>query len=444
MVSVILRSSKTPFQGRALAVSGATSIALRATSLAIGLASTVILARLLDPAGYGTYALALSITSLLAIPIQLGLPTLIVREASLCRHAIHLPIFKGLLRWSHRLVLSMSFVIGSILALVAWIYRERFDTHFLPTLLTALPLIVIAPLTAIRQGALTGLGHVVQAQLPELLLVPVSFCAAVLGLSHLFPNLLSPQVAMTTYVMCYVVSLLWGSVLLRRYSPANLKSVAATEHGRLWLKSVVPLSLVSGFSLVNSQLTLPILGYFTGNESVGLYRVAASGAALATVIGATIGGVVSPHIATLYESRDRNALQRLARYSAWACLAPALVALIVYASVGDRMLALVFGEAFRSAHAALVILTVGQVVNCATGIVHSLLNMTGLERQTLRGAVLGTTTGVVSALLLIPKFGLLGAAVATCVAVTVENLLLYAIVRDQLHITSSVFPVGRT
>jgi O-antigen/teichoic acid export membrane protein len=121
---------------------------------------------------------------------------------------------------------------------------------------------------------------------------------------------------------------------------------------------------------------------------------------------------------------------------------PALLALAAFTFEGKALLRLAFGEQFVGAAGALIILTIGQSVNCGTGIVHLLLNMTGHERDTLRGAMVGTATNVALALALIPHFGLTGAAIASCASVAAENLLLYMTVHSRLHIGSSVFSLG--
>jgi O-antigen/teichoic acid export membrane protein len=228
-------------------------------------------------------------------------------------------------------------------------------------------------------------------------------------------------------------------VLLSRELHPDLRSIEPSAPAKSWAKSILPLSLVSGFSVISSQLIIPIIGFLSNEENVGLYRVAASGAALTTVVGATIGGLVSPYIASYYGQRDFGKLQLLATYSAWACLAPALLALLAFSTAGETLLRITFGPQFTGAAGALIVLTIGQVINCATGIVHSLLIMTGHERDTLRGAIFGTVVNVVLAVGLVPRFGLLGAAVATATAVAAENVILYVAVQSRLHIGSSVF-----
>ncbi len=66
------------------------------------------------------------------------------------------------------------------------------------------------------------------------------------------------------------------------------------------------MALTSGFVLVSGHFSILLLGVLSTTEDVGLFRVAASGAAFATFVCASIGGLVSPHVAALYSRGDRD------------------------------------------------------------------------------------------------------------------------------------------
>ena len=82
-----------------------------------------------------------------------------------------------------------------------------------------------------------------------------------------------------------------------------------------------------------------------------------------------------------------------------------------------------FGPQFQSGAVALMILAVGQFIGTAVGSVGSLLSMTGHEPQLRWNVFIGAVLGVGLGVLLIPDYGLIGAAIATSVAVASKNLL---------------------
>ncbi len=107
--------------------SGVLTLMMRAFSLAAGLLISVALARTLGAEGYGTYTFAFSLAALLAVPIQLGLPTLAVREVALSVERNDLGRLRGFLRWSHRTILSLSAFIGVATIGIVWAMRARLD-----------------------------------------------------------------------------------------------------------------------------------------------------------------------------------------------------------------------------------------------------------------------------------------------------------------------------
>ena len=111
--------------------------------------------------------------------------------------------------------------------------------------------------------------------------------------------------------------------------------------------------------------------------------------------------------------------------------------LFVIIVVGGRFLLAAFGPGFEDAYIPLVILGAGQLVNALCGPVGLLLMMTGNERLTLAVLVGSVIVNLVLNVLLIPVWGLTGAAVSTGVSMALWNILLGMKVRCRLGIAST-------
>jgi O-antigen/teichoic acid export membrane protein len=83
----------------------------------------------------------------------------------------------------------------------------------------------------------------------------------------------------------------------------------------------------------------------------------------------------------------------------------------------------VFGGDFRAGGTALIILAFGQLVNVGTGTTSNLQAMAGYAKLTLLNSVLFLSMSIVFDLILIPPFGLVGAAIANSVSLIVVNVL---------------------
>jgi O-antigen/teichoic acid export membrane protein len=100
---------------------------------------------------------------------------------------------------------------------------------------------------------------------------------------------------------------------------------------------------------------------------------------------------------------------------------PAVVVLVLFS---ETILVFLFGSEFRQAGPVLTILCFRTGINAMAGPVGLMLNMLGHERETLRGVRLSLLANVVLAVVLVPSFGAIGAAVASTCATIVFNLLL--------------------
>jgi O-antigen/teichoic acid export membrane protein len=85
----------------------------------------------------------------------------------------------------------------------------------------------------------------------------------------------------------------------------------------------------------------------------------------------------------------------------------------------------------------LVILCVGQLVNATMGSVSAVLNMTGNERDAMRSVFISATVNVLLNLLLVPRWGAVGAAIATSTTLIVFNVMMWRLVRLRTGLDSS-------
>ncbi len=415
-------------------------LAVKGGSLTAGLAIAISLARLLGPSGYGVYAAAFALVSLAGVPMQLGLPTLVLRELTLYVHAGNWGLARGILSWAYRVILVLSVAAGAI-ALAAAMFAKHSGMAWAQTMTWAACLVPLVAWNRVRESALLGLKRIAWAQVPDQLVTPLAYLACLWGLALIMPGSVQPQNAMAAYVLCALAAFVFGSVLLVRFAPRELRRATPALQTAVWLRSVVPLSLVSGFGIVNGQIDLLILSGLSNSTNAGLYRVAFTTAAMTSIVGATIGNLMSSHYAESFARADHARLQRLVRYSAWAAFLPAAAVFVLLALFGTRLLSAAFGPGFADAQTAVVLLSAGQTVNCAAGVVQTLLNMTGHARDTLKGVVAGALTNVVLNILTVPHFGAVGAAAATSLGVVIENTVCCVFAWRRVHINTTVLPL---
>lgn len=434
MLGIMRRVAGKGLAGQ-LARGGVGSAAVRVASTLLGLVLVVILARLLGPEQYGVYAYVFALVSVLSIPAQFGLPKLVVRETAKAQVSEDWGRMRGIWRWATFavVVLTLVIVVGS--ALVAGLFAERFSGN-LATFAWGLLLLPLATLAHLRGAALQGLRHVVLGQLPEFILRPLLMVVLILAAAALSPAWRPDAAgAMRIHVISATIAFGVGAWMLYKMRPAQLRDNPSPvyEH-RSWLAAAWPLALVSSMQQINTYTDIVMLGFFVPAEDVGLYRVAVQGALLVIFGLQVVTMITSPYLARLHAQNDIKRLQRLITISARVAFAASLAITLVYLFFGDLIIELFFGEEYLRSYEPLLILSAGQVINGMFGPVGMLLSMTGHERDTAKVLSIAALTNVVLNLMLVPLYGMNGAALATALTLTFWNVMLWRYARLRLGI----------
>jgi O-antigen/teichoic acid export membrane protein len=126
-------------------------------------------------------------------------------------------------------------------------------------------------------------------------------------------------------------------------------------------------------------------------------------------------------IADLHDRGQRAELQQLVRVAARLIFAATLAFTLVVVALGREILDL-FGPEFRAGYIALLILCAGSLVNALAGPVGSLMTMTGQQSTAAVILAVNAAANLVLSAILIPRYGVEGAAVATAVTTAGWNL----------------------
>ena len=140
-----------------------------------GLINTILLAKILGPAQMGIYSFAMAIVGFLAIPAQLGIPTLATKHIAVYFDRNDWSKMKGFFRRSHQAIVILSLALMLLTCLVLLILGNIIAPEKLHTLFLSLVLIPLLALNALRAGLLKGLHHVILGLIPEEIIRPVTF-----------------------------------------------------------------------------------------------------------------------------------------------------------------------------------------------------------------------------------------------------------------------------
>ena len=413
---------------------------LKITGAGLTLISVVLLSRHLGADGYGLYSYIISIITILSIPASAGLPQLVIRETSR-NLAIKEPgKIRGLWQWAIGIVIKNSIFVIIIAILTILLYSRAKENAGI--ILWALMLVPLSALGNLRSSCLTGLQKIGLGQLPELLIRPGVFILIILAFTILFNINLSPQKAMAMNVFSAFLGFLTGAWLLLRHTPSGIKEAKPLYESQNWRSSLWSFTMLLGINIIYSNLDIIILGLFLSSKDIGIYKIAFQVALFASFGLQAINVAVGPRFARLYALGEKEKLQRLVTLSTRAMLIFNLFITLFFIIAGKKLLSLVFGTAFIGSYEPLLILLIGQFVNSAAGSVGIILNMTGHEKDTVKGRAIALLTNIVLNFILIPFFGIIGAAITSAISMMIWNVMLWWIVWKRTGINSLAFGRG--
>ncbi len=387
-------------------------------------------ARLFGAAGSGSFALGVTTATIAATVALMGLDYILLRSVAGDVRVGDTATARGTVR-------SVAFAVGvagfGIAAGLA-----AFGVPLLVALLgpgaevgvlrlAALAVLPLA-LTRVAAASLRGAGSVVLAQWVD------GPMAMVINLSLLGVLVLAGLVGDVSrvfglYAVCAAAgaAIAWGlfRVRSRDWAPAS-RVAAGPLIGMSWKVSLAVLSM-----LFADWLILVMLGARFSTAEVGQFRTAWQITSLIGLITVSYDTVVGPRLAAAHRVGETASIRRLWRQSVRA-MALGAAPLLVFALVFPHWVLGLFGPDFVAAVPALRILALGQLARICTGSVGVILVMTGQESVSLWISLASLALLAVAGWLLIPLWGLAGAATASALALAVRNLVMAAIVHRSL------------
>lgn len=398
---------------------------LKLAGLPIGLAASVLLARSLGPEAFGHYSFIMALIPLLALPVSGGIAQFITREVAGYRHDCDWANYRALVRSSFIWVLSLSAVVVSVFFIIYFFFTDAVSDTRWQLMSVAVFLVPLVGLNAVRTAVIKGLGRPFYSELPVLLIQPFIILMLILVVAHLCS--LGATEAINIQIFSGWLTFFIGTLILMFVSPSMKKTkaaVASFKFGSL-VKGVLPFSVMAAVSLLNTQMSTVLLGLIGSPEDVAGFRVADRGAFFVAFSLTAMNMTISPRLVKLYKQRDIVKMQKLVRFASRMALLFALPLSILLMVFGRQIITVLYGSEYAViAYIPLVVLVVGQSINVFCGPVGNILAMGGFERQSLRVHVLALSVNILCCVLLIPKYGAVGAAFASSAGVVTWNIFL--------------------
>lgn len=386
-------------------------------SAPLAVLGTVVVARVLGPVEKGGYDLFLATATLLVTVLGFSFPA-----------GITYVVARGRAR-TGRLAARLAAITlaqgGMAAVLLLAVTQTRFSRAFLPPDLgvhgaVATALFVTATvLASYCRAVLVGRQEIVRANVLDLvarsvLLGMLLVTAGAVVLDGYVAS--APLFVWTTVAAAVLAGIVWLRHLLPTLEfaagPSGLREVAAYAF---------PSHLGNLAQFLNYRVDIFLVGFFVGVQGVGLYTVAVTLAQIVWLISNAAASVLLPRIASVQDSVGENVARtvRVTRLTFWFTLgAGGMLAVSAY-----PLVTMLYGSAFRDSLAPLLVLLPGVVALSTVITLAAYLAGIGRPQLNLLVAVVALVVTVVFDLVLIPRYGILGAAWASTLSYLTTTVL---------------------
>ena len=412
------------------------AFAIRIFNAVVAFVSQVLLARWMGSFEYGIFVLVWVTMIIVGNLSCLGFHTTVIRFIPEYLERGKLAELRGLLITSRLFVLFASTAIAAIGTLGLWLFSPLVEAYYVIPFYLGIICLPMMALSDVLQGISRANSWTLSALSPSYITRPILILvfmggALIAGYEPCAENAIIAAI-LATYVTT-IAQLVEVTTRLDRRLPAGPRRIEF----RQWFAVSLPIFLVESFFFLLTNADVLMVGVFMQPDDVAVYFATVKTLALVHFVYFAVKAGVAQRYAQFTHS-DPEKLAAFARETVSWTFWPSLLMAMVVLVLGKPMLML-FGPEFDSGYPLLFLLVGGVVARAAVGPAESLLTMSG--NQNICAAVYAMTLilNVGLSVLLIPAFGLWGAAIATALSMIFEASALSFTVWRKLGIVMAIF-----
>jgi O-antigen/teichoic acid export membrane protein len=419
------------------------AFSIRVASAGLLYLTQILLARWMGGYEYGIYVFVWTWVLVLGGLSPLGLNMVVIRMVPEYRETGDLARLRGLTRGCNLLILG----VGSAVALVGiaglWLLQDYVASYYLLPGYLALVCVPLYALGDLQDGFGRGHGWMSVALVPPYILRPLMVLIAMV-IAHDAGLEMSATTAAGAAILATWASATLQAVLIswRTATAASVSGEPARYDFQRWLTTSAPLFVIAACELMLQNADVLIVSTYLSPTEVGVYFAAAKTMSLIMFVHYAVGSAVANRFSTLNARGDKAALAACARDAVHWTFWPSLAAALVILALGHPLLWL-FGPQFVSGYPLMLILVVGFLVRSAMGPAEFLLNMLGEQTRCAAAMVATAASNIALNLILVPHFGLTGAAAATTASLILLSVLQYQVVRRRLGLDIAIWRVWK-
>ena len=405
---------------------------IKSGSMTLGFILSVLMVKALGASENGIFIYSLTLINISALFISGGIGKFLIQKLGSIQKNTDIFQFE---------IIKQSFIHILLNYLIFLIILYLFCDYFInkiPVNVTdnyfLIALLIIVALTSLidrETGILKGLNQPIWAEFC-IQIVPVTI---MIILVLFFYYELGIDTAIILFVNAKIVTLIFLYVKRKTVSISDKKVIIKININKqkLFYQNNLPFLLIAFNNTFATQTSVFFVGLFSDSSDVTYINIAEKLSSLTALSMIVFNMIIHPKIVQLSAQGRKNDLMKLKRNIAlitftYACLAGAVITTWYY-----EILTVTYGSEFaRNTFYCTILFIIAHAINSAFGPVAPILTMSGYARNTLTGQLLGVGVNIILNIILVPMYGIYGAAVSFLISTLVWNIILTYVLHQKL------------
>ncbi|RPI78750.1 MAG: flippase, partial [Chloroflexi bacterium] len=379
----------------------------------------VILARLLSAEQYGLYSLSISAATIASGIAIFGLDSTVMRFIAIMKSRKDNEGLWGVLQVGLGFTLLLNVATSTVLFALAYPIAENVfhDLRLVPLLQIAAIIAPFLSFSSVLAGATRGFKNMKDTVVAQNFIQPIVrlILIVVLALSG---------ISVMEAVIAFGLSDLTASIVLLYFLHKKFSLFRSLRSARRETREILSFSLPLWLSDMLVQfrgnIQTVLLGSLGSISGVGIFAIVNQVNLVGNIFHASLNQSARPLIAELSDRGDKFRMKQMYQTGTkWVVSLNLPMILIIILFPVELMS--IFGKSFAAGAAALVIMAFAELVNVSTGMCGSIVDMSGHTRLKLANTIVRVAASIFFSFLLIPRYGLMGAAWTSLIQTVIAN-----------------------
>ncbi|MFG6685350.1 flippase [Mariniflexile sp. HNIBRBA6329] len=197
------------------------------------------------------------------------------------------------------------------------------------------------------------------------------------------------------------------------------------------LNKSLPMMMSGVFLVLLNWTDILMLAKFQTESQIGIYNVSFKIGSLALFFVVSMNVVITPKVSELFFKNDFNEMKKVVNRATQIIILltiPLALTLIFF----SNFILSFFGTVSISGSTTLTLITLGALFNAMTGNVDQILNMTNNQKLVRNIFIIGFIVNVILNVILIPNYGIVGAAASSLITNVIINSIFVVIIKKKL------------